>query len=221
MLDVETLPQPPRSGCLRGLSRGADPRERIRALRNWQWASWTRSSGAQLKDPAPDRLFALSTAHVTLEVELGLRSAGAAAVCFKPLSAGTSRARSATWSSSTWPRATRARRSSTGATSSASSGSSSATHLEDLVTTVHLVSSGSSPAGSGRSSSRPVPLPGTRRRRARLPALLQAWDVLPVHPDGQGQRDNARELGLKAKLDGELPIEEDLSRWFGIYDAPI
>ena len=42
----------------------------------------------QLKQAAPDRLFALSTARVTLEVELGLKSAGAAAVCFKPLSAG-------------------------------------------------------------------------------------------------------------------------------------
>jgi len=32
-----------------------------------------------------DRLFALSTARVTLEVELGLRTAGVAAVVFKPM----------------------------------------------------------------------------------------------------------------------------------------
>ena len=38
---------------------------------------------------------------------------------------------------------------------------------------------------------------------------------------GENQRDNARELELKAKLEGELPIEEDLTRWFGLYDAPI
>ena len=34
-------------------------------------------------------------------------------------------------------------------------------------------------------------------------------------------RDNARELELKAKLEGELPIEQDLSRWYGMYDAPL
>ena len=35
-----------------------------------------------------DQLFALSTARVTLEVELGLKTAGVAAVIFKPMSAG-------------------------------------------------------------------------------------------------------------------------------------
>ena len=42
----------------------------------------------KLAGPARDRLFALSTAAVTLQAELGLRTAGAGAVCFKPLSAG-------------------------------------------------------------------------------------------------------------------------------------
>ena len=41
----------------------------------------------KLKDAAKERLFALATARVTLETELGLRPAGGAAVCFKPLSA--------------------------------------------------------------------------------------------------------------------------------------
>jgi hypothetical protein len=44
----------------------------------------------------------------------------------------------------------------------------------------------------------------------------------PFVPTGQEQeRDNAQELDLKAKLDGELPIEPDLTRWFGVFDAPI
>ena len=34
-------------------------------------------------------------------------------------------------------------------------------------------------------------------------------------------RDNAGELELKAKLEHELPIEEDLSRWLALFDAPI
>src|SRR5215218_4808279 len=39
----------------------------------------------KIKQPAPDRLFAMSTAGVTLETELGLRSAGKAAIVFQPL----------------------------------------------------------------------------------------------------------------------------------------
>ena len=82
----------------------------------------------QLKHPAPDRLFALSTAQVTLEVELGLRSAGAAAVCFKRLSAGEfMRGQRELAELLEWPRTTPAPRWSTTWTSSASSGSWSGT----------------------------------------------------------------------------------------------
>ncbi|HET6945698.1 MAG TPA: hypothetical protein VFI01_10140, partial [Gaiellaceae bacterium] len=42
----------------------------------------------KLKGPAGDRLFALSTAAVTLDVSCGLKPAGVGAVVFKPLSAG-------------------------------------------------------------------------------------------------------------------------------------
>ena len=42
----------------------------------------------QLKDAAGERLFAISTARITLETELNLKPAGAAGVCFKALSAG-------------------------------------------------------------------------------------------------------------------------------------
>src|SRR5207244_11470091 len=42
----------------------------------------------KLRSPAQDRLFALSTARVTLDAELGLKTAGAGGIVFKPLSAG-------------------------------------------------------------------------------------------------------------------------------------
>ena len=42
----------------------------------------------RLKGAKLDKLFALSTAQVTLETELGLKPAGVAAVVSKPLSAG-------------------------------------------------------------------------------------------------------------------------------------
>jgi hypothetical protein len=43
----------------------------------------------------------------------------------------------------------------------------------------------------------------------------------PFVPKGEKERDNAEELELKAKLEDELPIEQDLSRWFGLFDAPL
>ena len=47
---------------------------------------------------------------------------------------------------------------------------------------------------------------------------LEGFDV----PTGDKQkRDNATELELKAKLEPELPIEPDLTRWLGLFEAPI
>ncbi len=128
---------------------------------------------------------------------------------------------------STRPRRSRpARRSSARATSSASSGSSCATR-------------------TSRTSSRPCSLiasraAGPRLRRAaarrRLPrsrararsaastgsTATSTGKFWPFVPTGKGQkRDNAAELELKAKLEGELPIEGDLTRWFGLFGAPI
>ena len=42
----------------------------------------------KLEEPREDRLFALTTAAVTLDTELGLKSAGAGAIAFKPQSSG-------------------------------------------------------------------------------------------------------------------------------------
>ena len=180
----------------------------------------------QLKEAAPDRLFALSTAQVTLEVELGLRSAGAAAVCFKPLSA---------------EHFARAQRDLAELLDVTARDSGSEVehqsdelgfewvvvrdpHLEDLVTTVHLVSSELVARGFG-----PQLLAAMFRFESRgddgaTVYLLYAYKrgaFYPFIPTGKDTRDNARELELKAKLEGELPIEQDLSRWFGLYDAPI
>ena len=43
----------------------------------------------------------------------------------------------------------------------------------------------------------------------------------PFVPAGEATRDNATELELKAKLEHELPIEQDLTRWLALFDAPV
>ena len=45
------------------------------------------------------------------------------------------------------------------------------------------------------------------------------WPFVPAGKEQQ--RDNAEELELKAKLEHELPVEQDLTRWFGLFGAPI
>jgi hypothetical protein len=177
----------------------------------------------QLKEASPDRLFALSTAGVTLDVELGLKPGGAAAVVFKPLSAGEF---------------TAAQRDLADLLEIAARDSASeVTHegdelgfqwvvvrdpeLEDLVTTVHLVSSELITKGFGPQLLAAMFRFEDGERPVYWIYSYKRGTFYPFIPTGAEERDNARELELKAKLEGELPIEEDLSRWFGLYDAPI
>ena len=43
----------------------------------------------------------------------------------------------------------------------------------------------------------------------------------PFVPSGAQQRDNERELVLKAQAANELPIEPELSRWFPLWGIPV
>lgn len=180
----------------------------------------------RLKEARGDKLFALATARITLEAELGLRSGGAAAVCFKPLSAGEFvRAENELHELlevAAQQSGSRIRR-------------RSDEHgfewlivedpdFEDLVTTVHLVGSELKARGFG-----PQLLASIFRfddPKAGRPVYwiygYKRGAFWPFVPKGEGkERDNAEELELKAKLERELPVEEDLSRWLALYDAPV
>jgi hypothetical protein len=178
----------------------------------------------QLAKPAQERLFALTTAAVTLDVELGLKTAGAGGICFKPLSAGEF---------------ARAESDIEQLLDSIAAGSGSKLErrddsfgyswvvvrdpqLEDQVTAVHAVAQGLEEQGFGEQllaalfkfdgGKHPVYFVYGYKRGA-------FWPFVPTGKDQE--RDNAEELELKAKLDGELPIEPELSRWFGLFDAPL
>jgi hypothetical protein len=178
----------------------------------------------KLKEPAADKLFALTTAAVTLDVECSLKPAGIAAVIFKPLSAGEFSQVDADVEE---------------LLQSVAKGSGSKLErkkdsfgfewvivrdpeLEDQATAVHAVASEFTARGFGaqllaaafrfEGGDRPVYwIYGFKRG---------TW--WPFVPTGEKQeRDNARELQLKAQLEQELPVEQDLSRWLALYDAPI
>jgi hypothetical protein len=178
----------------------------------------------KLAEPAGERLFALTTAAVTLETGLNLRTAGAGAVCFKPLSAAEfERAQTdieqllegiAGESGSKLER------------SEDSFGYQWIVvrdpQIEDQVAAVHAVASGLEEQGFGPQLLAAV----FRFEGAKNPVYFiygyKRGAFWPFVPKGEGQeRDNATELELKAKLEGELPIEQDLTRWFGVFDAPL
>jgi hypothetical protein len=180
----------------------------------------------KLKDPARERLFAISTARITLETELDLKPAGAAGVCFKSLSAGE------------FVRAENELQQLLDAVAGQSGSKVERrsdelgfewlvvrdADFEDLVTTVHLIGTELQDRGFGpQLLAAMFPFEGKfKEGRAYWIYGYKRGAFWPFVPTGEGQeRDNAEELELKAKLEGELPIEQDLSLWFGLFDAPV
>jgi hypothetical protein len=178
----------------------------------------------KLPEPKTDRLFALTTAAVTLETELGLKPAGAAAVTFKPLSSGD------------FARVTGDVQNLVDAIAEASGSKVERRSdeygfewvivrdpdLEDVVAAVHTVASELTAQGFGpQLLAAAFRFEGARRPVYWIYGFKRgAW--WPFVPTGEGQtRDNALELDLKAKLEKELPIEQDLTRWLALFDAPI
>jgi hypothetical protein len=181
----------------------------------------------KLKDAAGERLFAISTARITLETELELKPAGAAGVCFKPLSAGEF---------------VRAENELQQLLESVANESGSKIErrsdemgfewiivrdqdFEDLVASVHLVASQLESRGFGPqllAAVFPFESKGFDAKRIYWIYGFKRGTFWPFVPKGDDkERDNAEELELKAKLEKELPIEQDLTRWFGIFDAPV
>jgi hypothetical protein len=180
----------------------------------------------KLKGAKLDKLFALSTAQVTLETELDLRPAGAAGVVFKSLSAGE------------FMRAEQAidELLSVVAQSSGSEVRRRQDTLgyqwlvvrdrdfEDLVTGVHLVAGELVAHGFGEQLLAALFAFESRNRDGPVYLIygFKRGAFWPFVPTGEGQeRDNAEELRLRNELQGELPFEPELSRWLGLFDPPL
>jgi hypothetical protein len=176
-----------------------------------------------LKKAKQEALFALPSAAVTMEVDLGLRPAGVAAVVFKPLSAGEF---------------VRAENEMQELLDLAARESSSRInrrtddygyewmivhdeHFEDLVTTVHLIASELAARGFGEQLLAAVVRFDGGQRPVYLIYGYKRGAFWPFVPTGERERDNAEELELKAKLEQELPIEPDISMWFALFGLPI
>ncbi len=180
----------------------------------------------QLKKPVPtDRLFAMSTAQVTMELEMGLGSAGKAGIVFQPLATadfeGIVR---------DMEEVVRSAGSDTGTTIEVTDDDFGYRWMvlvdpdfEDLVVGLNAVSTALEAGGYG---DRILCAVFAFRDEASKPVYwiynYKRGGFYPFVPaSGEQQRDNERELRLKAQIAAELPIEAELERWFPLWGIPI
>jgi hypothetical protein len=179
----------------------------------------------QLRQPTQDRLFAMSTAVVTMQ-ENGLQPTGRAAMVFQPL-ATTDFEQIVT----DMQEVVQLTGDETGTTITSSDDSFGYRWMiladddfEDLVVGLNAVNSAIRDGGYADrvlaavfpfkdSSGRPVNFIYNVKRAAFYPFVPEAG--------AEQSRDNARELQIKAQLERELPFEQDLGRWFPLWGAPI
>lgn len=184
------------------------------------------SGKRKLKQPAPDRMFAMSTAYVTLQTELELTSRGVAGIVFQALETSDF-----TQILRDMEEIVRSSAADTGGQVEDRTDSFGYRWMilrdddfEDLVVGINAVSTALEGGGYGerilcavfafeeQASKRPVYWIYNYKRGSFYPFV----------PAGTGQqRDNESELRLKAKMGPELPIEQELERWFPLWDIPI
>ena len=180
----------------------------------------------KLAKPAADRLFAMTTAYVTFDTELDLVSRGAAAIVFQPLATADF-----TRIVKDMEEVVRATGGETGTQIDTSDDKFGYrwmilrdSDFEDLVVGINAVSTALEGGGYGerilcavfafeeRDSKRPVYWIYNYKRGAFYPFVPAGTDQ---------QRDNEAELRLKARMGPELPVEQELERWFPLWGIPI
>ena len=179
----------------------------------------------KMKAPAESRLFAMSTAGVHLDMSMALRSSGKAAIVFQPLA-------TADFESivTDMEEVLRGTGEETGTAVEKTDDSfgyrwmiMSDEDFEDLVVGVNVVSQALQDGGYGERilcavfafrdpQNEPVYWIYNYKRGAYYPF---------VPAGGDQRRDSERELRLKAQVGAELPFEEDITRWFPLWEIPL
>jgi hypothetical protein len=182
--------------------------------------------GRKLKQPAPDRLFAMTTAHVALETELGLRHREVAGIVFQPVSTAdfTELVREAEELLSSAAE-------DTGSTIESADDSYGYRWIkvrdpdfDDLVVSLNLISGQLQSGGYGDRLLACVFAFADQASGSSIYFIynFKRGSFYPFVPGaGSQQRDTERELRLKAQVAGELPIEPELKRWFPLWDVPL
>src|SRR6266480_2762346 len=182
------------------------------------------SGKRKLKQPAPDRLFAMSTAYVTLQTELELTSRGVAGIVFQALE-------TADFNEilKDMEEIVRSSAADTGGQVESKEDSFGYRWMilrdedfDDLVVGINTI--GTELQGGGYGERLLCAVFAFQDAQARAVYLLYNYKrgaFYPFVPAGGKSRDNERELRLKAQLAHELPFEPELERWFPLWDIPI
>jgi hypothetical protein len=178
----------------------------------------------KLAGPAPDRLFAISTAYVTFETSMGLTGRGAAAIVFQPLS--TADFESIVTDMEEVVRSTAADSGTTVESSDDSYGFRwlvlRGKDFDDLVVGINAVSGALETGGYGeRVLCAVFAFEDSDKKPLYWIYNYKRGSFYPFVPTGPEQRDMERELVLKAQIGSELPVEQELERWFPVWGAPI
>jgi hypothetical protein len=180
---------------------------------------------SKVKGPAPDRLFAITTAAISLQAGPGIKTRGSAAIVFQPLATGDF-AQIVTEMEDV----VRGTGEETGTTLTTSDDRFGyrwmVLHdddIDDLAVGVNAVSDALAIGGYGN----------------RVLCAVFAFEQADGHPvyfiynykrgtwypfvpaGGDQQRNTERELQIKAQLGSELPVEQELERWFPLWGIPI
>lgn len=179
----------------------------------------------KLAQPAPDRLFAMSTAYVTLETGLRITSRKAAAIVFQPLQTadfeGIVRDMEEVVRATAGDSGTRV--DSTDDTFGFRWLILRGQDFDDLVVGVNAVSSALQAGGYGeRVLCAVFAFEDDRKRPLYWIYNYKRGSFYPFVPaSGEQQRDSERELVLKAQIGADLPLEQELARWFPLWGIPI
>ena len=179
----------------------------------------------KLAGPAPDRLFAITTAYVTLETSLGITSRGSAAIVFQPLS--TADFESIVRDMEEVVRGTAADSGTTVDSSDDSYGFRwlvlRGQSFDDLAVGINAVSGALEGGGYGeRVLCAVFAFQDEHKRPLYWIYNYKRGFFYPFVPaGGEQQRDTEREFVLKAQIGAELPVEPELERWFPLWGIPI
>ena len=174
--------------------------------------------------PAPDRLFAMTTAYVTFETALDIKHLGVAGIVFQPLD--TADFQGIVQETEELLAGTAADTDTKIETADDEFGYRwlilRDPDFEDLVVSLNTVSTELQGGGYGDrllacvfafdEGGKPIYFIYNFKRGSFYPFVPAA---------GEKQRSTERELRLKAQLGAELPFEEDVSRWFPLWEIPL
>ena len=178
----------------------------------------------KLSGVAPDRLFAMTTAYITLETGLNIKHAGAAGIVFQPLATGDFA--QILKDAEELLRGTAEEQGSTLETADDEFGYRWLVlrdpDFEDIVVSLNTISTELQGGGYGDRLLAAVFAFEEQGKRLYFIYNFKRGMFYPFVPaPGEHQRDNEREMRLKAQVGSELPLEPEMTRWFPLWQIPL